>query len=173
MTATMVSKLNGIASGATKTTISATAPISASASTGAVSITHNTSGVTAQAYGETGNKTPGFGSTFSVPSFTVDATGHVTVAGSHTVKIPNAAATTSAAGLMSKDDKSKLSGIASSAQVNVLESVKMNGTALTITSKAVDIPLMGGASASAGGSVGVVPAPTAGDQTAFLRGDGT
>ena len=36
-------------------------------------------------------------------------------------------------------DKNKLSGIATGAQVNVLEAVKVNGTAQTITSKAVDI----------------------------------
>lgn len=48
-------------------------------------------------------------------------------------------ATTSANGLMSSADKSKLDGIAVGAQVNVLESVKINGTALTPTSKAVDI----------------------------------
>lgn len=35
--------------------------------------------------------------------------------------------------------KSKVDGIASGAQVNVIESIKRNGTALTITSKAVDI----------------------------------
>jgi len=36
-------------------------------------------------------------------------------------------------------EKNKLSGIASGAQVNVIESVKVNGTAQTITSKAVNI----------------------------------
>lgn len=36
-------------------------------------------------------------------------------------------------------EKSKLSGIASGAQVNVIESVKVNGTALTPSSKAVDV----------------------------------
>jgi len=36
-------------------------------------------------------------------------------------------------------EKTKLSGIAAGAQVNVLESVKVNGAAQTITSKAVDI----------------------------------
>ena len=35
--------------------------------------------------------------------------------------------------------KDKLDGIASGAQVNVIETVKKNGTALTVTSKAVDI----------------------------------
>lgn len=36
-------------------------------------------------------------------------------------------------------EKNKLSGIASGAQVNVIESVKVNGTALTPSSKAVDV----------------------------------
>ena len=48
-------------------------------------------------------------------------------------------ATTSANGLMSSTDKSKLDGIDSGAQVNVIETVKVNGTALTSSSKAVDI----------------------------------
>ena len=36
-------------------------------------------------------------------------------------------------------EKNKLSGIASGANVNVIESVKVNGTALTVTSKAVNV----------------------------------
>lgn len=48
-------------------------------------------------------------------------------------------ATTSTAGLMSSSDKTKLNGIESGSQVNVIESVKVNGTALTPTSKAVDV----------------------------------
>lgn len=39
------------------------------------------------------------------------------------------------------DDKNKLAGIAAGAQVNVLESVKVNGTALTVTEKSVNIDL--------------------------------
>lgn len=46
-------------------------------------------------------------------------------------------------GLSSNDytdaEKSKLEGIAEGAQVNVIETVKVNGTALTLTDKAVDI----------------------------------
>lgn len=38
-------------------------------------------------------------------------------------------------------DKNKLAGIASNAQVNVLESVKLNGTALAVSGKAVNIDL--------------------------------
>lgn len=36
-------------------------------------------------------------------------------------------------------EKNKLNGIASGAQVNVIETVKVNGSALTVTSKAVDV----------------------------------
>lgn len=38
-------------------------------------------------------------------------------------------------------ERTKLTGVATGAQVNVIESVKVNGTPLTITSKAVDIDL--------------------------------
>lgn len=40
-------------------------------------------------------------------------------------------------------EKTKLSGIAANAQVNVIETVKVNGTALTPSSKAVNIDLSG------------------------------
>lgn len=39
------------------------------------------------------------------------------------------------------DEKNKLSGIAAGAQVNVIESVKVNGSALTVTDKAVNITI--------------------------------
>lgn len=44
-------------------------------------------------------------------------------------------------GLMSAADKTKLDGIAAGSQVNVIESVKVDGVALTVTDKAVDIDL--------------------------------
>ena len=56
-------------------------------------------------------------------------------------KMDIAAATQSAAGVMSSTDKSKLDGIAAGAQVNVLESVKVNGTALSVSGKSVNIDL--------------------------------
>lgn len=76
---------------------------------------------------------------------------------------------------MSSDDKIKLNGIEEEAQVNVLEGVKLNGTALTISSadKTVDIPVMGAASANTAGTVGAVPASSAGDQNKFLKANGT
>ena len=68
----------------------------------------------------TANATPGFGSTFTVSQITSDGTGHVTGATDRTIKIPSATATTSAAGLMSSTDKSKLDGIASGAEKNIV-----------------------------------------------------
>ena len=46
------------------------------------------SGVTAGSYGDTSNQTPSYGSTFNVPSITVNAKGIVTGISTHTVKIP-------------------------------------------------------------------------------------
>lgn len=50
-----------------------------------------------------------------------------------------AVATTSANGLMAASDKTKLNGIDTGAEVNVIETVKVNGTAQTVSGKAVDI----------------------------------
>ena len=41
------------------------------------------------ALGETGNKTPAFGETFKVPSFSIDNKGHIAVSADHTVMIPH------------------------------------------------------------------------------------
>lgn len=60
-----------------------------------------------------------------------------------TFVIPAAAA--GQAGLMSGSDYSKLAGIASGAQANVIEGVKVNGTALAIASKIVDVTVASGA----------------------------
>lgn len=114
---------------------SGTSPINVSGAT----ISHANSGVTAASKGDTTNQTPTWGGTFKVPSGTVNATGHLTAFAEHTVTIPNTEASTSAAGLMSSTDKSKLNGIATGAQVNVIETVKVNGTALTVTGKEVNV----------------------------------
>lgn len=68
----------------------------------------STSGVSAGTYGQGSDATPGFGGTISVPYLTVDQYGRVTGASTSTVTIPNALATTSANGLMSSVDKTKL-----------------------------------------------------------------
>lgn len=88
-------------------------PITATTVSAGTTIKHADSGVTANTYGTiaTTALTPTFGGTFNVPGFKVNATGHITSAGSHTVKIPNTTATTAADGLMSAADKTKLNGI--------------------------------------------------------------
>lgn len=64
------------------------------------------------------------------------------------------------------DEKAKLEGIEAKAQVNILEVVKLNGSALPITEKAVDIPL---ATAEV---LGVVKGSTAENKIAIGK-DGT
>lgn len=90
MTAAMVTKLNGIA-------------------TGANAYAHPT--YTARTGVPTANQTPAFGGTFTVSQPVSDGTGHITAVNSRTITIPNAVVTTSANGLMSASDKSKLDGI--------------------------------------------------------------
>ena len=105
------------------------------------------------------------------------------------------AATQSAAGLMSAADKTKLDGIATSANAyslptagSSLGGVKTTST-VTSTSGLTACPIisgvvyykdtnttysnMGAATSSAAGTAGLVPAPAAGKQASFLRGDGT
>lgn len=53
--------------------------------------------------------------------------------------VASSGGTGGSAGLMTAADKEKLAGIAAGAEVNVIETVKVNGTALTPSSKAVDI----------------------------------
>lgn len=90
MTAAMVTKLNGIA-------------------TGANAYSHPT--YTARTGVPTANQTPAFGGTFTVSQPVSDGTGHITAVNSRTITIPSAVATASANGLMSKSDKSKLDGM--------------------------------------------------------------
>ena len=59
----------------------------------------------------TADQTPGFGDTFTLSQVKTNDFGHVTEMNDRTVTIPNATATTSAAGLMSAADKTKLDGM--------------------------------------------------------------
>lgn len=133
---------------------------------------------------------------------TVDETGHVSAASAVTksditgLGIPAqdttySVATTSAAGLLSADDKTKLDGIASGANKYTHPTSAGNkhipsggstgqilrwsasGTAVWGAETDTTYSTMGAASSSAAGTAGLVPAPAAGKQTAFLRGDGT
>lgn len=51
-------------------------------------------------------------------------------------------------------------GLAGTALDSKLEGVQINGTDLTVTNKKVNVPVFTGATASANGTVGLVPAPT-------------
>lgn len=101
------------------------------------------------------------------------------------------AATTGAAGLMSAADKTKLDGIAAGANAYTHPTTSGNkhipsggssgqilrwsadGTAVWGADNNTTYNPMTGATASAAGSAGLVPAPAAGKQASFLRGDGT
>ena len=86
----------------------------------------------------TANQTPAFGGTFSVSQPVSDATGHITAVNSRTITIPNATATTSAAGLMSTSDKSKLDGIASGANKTTVDSALSSTSTNPVQNKVVN-----------------------------------
>jgi len=98
MSASDKSKLDGIASGANK-------------------YTHPS--YTARTGVPTANATPAFGGTFTVSQPVSDASGHITAINSRTITIPKTEATTSAAGLMSASDKSKLNNMTAMGSVSV------------------------------------------------------
>ena len=133
---------------------------------------------------------------------TVDATGHISAAtavakaditglGIPAQDTTYSAATTSAAGLLSADDKTKLDGIATGANKYTHPTTAGNkhiptggaagqilkwsasGTAVWGDEKDTTYSTMGAATSSAAGTAGLVPAPAAGKQASFLRGDGT
>lgn len=110
--------ISGNTISATDTTYSAGTDLTLSGTT----INHDDSGVSAGTKGtnNTTALTPAFGGTFNVIGLAVNARGHITSANSHTVKIPNSAATTSAAGLMTAAMVTKLNGIATGATKNTL-----------------------------------------------------
>ena len=158
----------------TSVTLKATSPIAidstaAITSSGSRTISHANSGVTAATYG-TNNATaltPKFGETFTVNGFAVNASGHITSATSHTVKIPNAVFTKSgsgaAAGLVP----------APSTTAGTTKYLREDGTWQVPPDNNTTYSDMTGATSSAAGTHGLVPAPAAGKQTSFLRGDGT
>lgn len=93
------------------TSISGTSPVSVSGSGSSRTVSHANSGVTAGTYGSKSAQAPGFGETANVPYTVVNATGHVTEAGTVAVKIPSATANSSRAGLMSAEEYKKLDSI--------------------------------------------------------------
>ena len=155
-------------------------------------LTLASSGVTAGSYGPSAAASPAHGGTFSVPYITVDAKGRVTAASTKTITLPAdnnttySDATTSSNGLMTSAMVTKLNGITDSADSVAFSASLTSGTkvgTITINGTATDLYCetntnttysnMTAATSSAAGKAGLVPAPAAGKQNSFLRGDGT
>lgn len=161
---------------------------------------HPNSGVTAGTYGPSDNVSGSNGTKINVPEIVVDAAGHITSISNKeytSVDHTYSNATTSAAGLMSADDKTKLNGIAANANNYTHPNTVTAGTAGTSSATngvTLAVPYvtynanghitatgththtvsgMTGASVDAAGTTGLVPAPAKGDQAKFLRADGT
>lgn len=154
--------------GASSTTVSASDSASAgSATTIARSDhTHNlpASGVTADNYGESADKSPGLGGTFDIPYITVDKYGRITGASNVTITMPS----------------HPTEGVAKS--TSGLYKITTNATGHVLTATAVaksDITELGIPAQDtkydefAGSSAGLVPEATSGDASKYLKGDGT
>ena len=105
----------------------------------------------------------GASGTIKVPQITVDEYGHVTAATDESVTIT----------MPTNPTLSGLGGVGSvsaSGTAPLTLTASKSGTDVTITGS---VATMGAASSSASGSAGLVPAPAAGKQAQFLRGDGT
>lgn len=122
---------------------------------------------TAGTYGPSANASPAHGGTFTVPSVTTNAQGHVTGAANRTITLPTYSnmrgATSSAAGA---------AGLvpAPSSGYNT-RFLRGDGTWQVPANTTYSV--FTGSSSSAGGSSGLVPAPSAGASTRYLRCDGT
>ena len=160
---------------ATAQSVALTGDVTGSASSQAgwsISTTLANSGVTAGNYGPSANATPGMGGTFSVPYITVDAKGRVTAASTKTITMPSFSYThpaydehTSGLYKITVDAMGHVSAVVAVAKADI--------TALGIPGQDTTYSDMVGASASAAGAHGLVPAPAKGDQNKYLSGAGT
>lgn len=121
---------------------------------------------------------------------TTDENGNIIISSTDT-NTTYSVATTSANGLMSSSDKTKLNGIATGANAYTHPTTSGNkhipsggssgqilrwssdGTAVWGADNNTTYSTFKAATSSAAGGTGLVPAPAAGKQTSFLRGDGT
>ena len=113
----------------------------------------------------TANQTPAFGGTATVSQITSDATGHVTGATDRTITIPSTLSNgTGTAGLIKTSSTvTSNSGYTACPVISGVPYYKDTNTTYSN---------MTAATADAAGKAGLVPAPAAGKQTSFLRGDG-
>lgn len=138
-------------------------------------LTLSASGATAGSYGPNAAATLAFGGSFNVPYVTVDAKGRVTAIKHFALKLP--AAQTDVSG--NAETASKLETprtIAISGAVTGTATSFDGSKNISIPTTAVDgtkVSVFGKATSSAAGTIGAVPAPAAGAQGKYLRGDGT
>lgn len=119
-------------------TIEASTPLSATREGSSVSLTHDSSGVSAGAYGAADNKSADWGETVTVGArMSVNATGHVTNAQGRTVTLPGNTATQEVKGLMSAADKVKLDGVAEDANNTVVDDELSSTSVNPVQNKAV------------------------------------
>lgn len=133
------------------------------------------SGATAGSYGPNAAATLAFGGSFNVPYVTVDAKGRVTAIKHFALKLP--AAQTDVSG--NAETATKLETprtIAISGAVTGTATSFDGSKNISIPTTAVDgkkVSVFGKATSSSAGTIGAVPAPAAGAQGKYLRGDGT
>lgn len=138
-------------------------------------LTLSASGATAGSYGPNAAATLAFGGSFNVPYVTVDAKGRVTAIKHFALKLP--AAQTDVSG--NAETATKLETprtIAISGAVTGTATSFDGSKNISIPTTAVDgtkVSVFGKATSSAAGTIGAVPAPAAGAQGKYLRGDGT
>ena len=116
-----------------------------SSSTGgwSVATTLANSGVIAGSYGDSANKTPSFGSTFSMPYITVDSKGRITAAETKTVKLPKE----SQLGFNGEGNATRTPGFGGS--VKVLESIELSNHYIKPNYVTVNLPGLGTTSTTA------------------------
>lgn len=160
-------------------------------------ISHANNG-TAGSYGPTGNVTPGYGGTFEIPQITTNAQGHVTAITMRTVRLPSAQdipeveTYTGVSPITVSGTQISHNNIGTAGSVGPTgNSTATHGGTITIpyitvdakghvsekSNRTITLPAgpvnMKGASSSAAGSAGYVPAPAAGAANRYLRSDGT
>lgn len=162
-----------------------------------VAISHANNG-TAGSYGPTANVAPGYGGTFQIPQITTNAQGHVTAITMRTVTFPSAQdipeveTYTGVSPIVVTGTQISHASIGTAGSVGpTTNSTASHGGTITVpyitvdarghvsakANRTITLPSgpvnMTGATSSAAGTAGYVPAPAAGKQTSFLRGDGT
>ena len=162
-----------------------------------VAISHANNG-TAGSYGPTGNVTPGYGGTFQIPQITTNAQGHVTAITMRTVTLPSAQdipevqTYTGVSPIVVSGTQISHAAIGTAGSVGpTADATASHGGTITVpyitvdarghvsakANRTITLPAgpvnMKGASSSAAGSAGYVPAPAAGASNRYLRSDGT